>query len=240
MKWPNFKYERQLWHQGYKLVAGLDEVGRGSFAGPVVAATVVFAPEIRNTKYDIRINDSKKLTKLQREKASEWIRNNALAWGIGEVSAKTINRVGMTSSTQMAFRKAVASVSRNLGKKKKGGVVEYLLIDYFFAPYIRGLPMARKKARKNHYLKDGRSRQQAIKNGDERSISIAAASIIAKVYRDDLMKVIGGRTRYKKYDWVNNKGYASKKHRQAILKYGPCGYHRKQFVNSFLERRISS
>lgn len=241
MKYPNFVFEKGLWKKGFKFIAGVDEVGRGCFAGPVVAACVAFAPQIQNLKLKIKndkvkIDDSKKLTKLQREKAEKWIKKNVLCWGIGEVSAKTINRIGMTRATQMAFRRAVSSANRRLDKDQNS--IQYLLIDHFFAPYIRGLPMARKKARKRRYLKDSKAKQLAITNGDEKSISIAAASTIAKVYRDKLMETIGNRQRYKKYDWVSNKGYATEIHRQAILKYGICGYHRKKFVETYLKNSM--
>jgi ribonuclease HII len=175
---------------------------------------------------------SKKLTPRRREIADEWICKNAKMHGVGEVSASIVNRVGMAKATNMAFRKAVADA--NLRAKRR---IEYLLIDAFYVPYIRGIPIRRKTARKDHKLRDRNARQRAIVNGDEKVISIAAASIVAKVYRDSLMKKIGKRERYKKYDWVNNKGYASKKHQNAILKYGITGYHRKQFVDTFLKNK---
>lgn len=238
---PNLRYEKRFWKKGFKIVAGVDEVGRGCFAGPVAAAAVAFAPMI-NDKWSmanekgkkIIINDSKKLTRRQRERADKWIRRNAISWGIGKVTAKTINRYGMAKATQMAFRRAVNNANRKLENRSKNRI-QFLLIDHFFAPYIRGLPMARKKARKNRNLKDSRAKQMAIVNGDERSVSIAAASIVAKVYRDSLMEKLGKRARYKKYDWGNNKGYATRVHQGAILKYGICGYHRKQFVETFLK-----
>ena len=232
---PKFSYERKLWKRGFKLVAGTDEVGRGCFAGPVVAACVVF-DKAKHSRFfipsTININDSKKLTSRQREIADKWIQENSVMFGIGEVSAATINRIGMAKATKMAFRKAVSDA--NYRSKER---VEYLLIDAFYIPYIRGIPMRNKTARRNHKLRDGRARQRAIVNGDEKVMSIAAASIVAKVYRDNLMQKIGKRARYRKYDWLNNKGYATKKHQNAILKYGITGYHRKQFVDTFLKNR---
>lgn len=246
MKRPNFEFEKKLWGRGYRLVAGIDEVGRGCFAGPVVAAAVVFDRKIfKNPAFDTfgtsdpsdifpKINDSKKLTALQREKSAEWIKENVLAYGIGKVSAKAINKIGMGKATQMAFRRAVATANTKL-KTKNLGSIEFLLIDYFFVPYVRGLPMRHKKARKNKKLADSKARQLVIKNGDERSISIAAASIIAKVYRDKLMVTVGTRPRYKRYAWISNKGYATKVHREAILKHGITGYHRRQFVETYIK-----
>lgn len=220
----DFYFENKHWKNGLENVAGVDEVGRGSFAGPVVASAVVFSPQyeigIRNDELGIRIDDSKKLTRLQREKADIWIRQNAITWGIGEASAKIINRLGMTGATNIAFRKAVKVANITLVNK-----ISYLLIDAYFIPYIRGIP---------------RSHQHAIINGDEKSYSIAAASIVAKVYRDALMEKIGSRRSYKKYKWALNKGYGTNHHREAILKYGTTGYHREQFVNTFLSNSFSS
>lgn len=232
---PNLIFERKLWRREYKLVAGVDEVGRGSFAGPVVAAAVVFPPNILTT--GVRIDDSKKLTRIQRELAERWIRKNAITWGVGEASAALINRLGMGKATKVAFRKAV---------KAANSKIDFLLIDAFFVPNLSGFPIHHKnsKTRKNHKkgshnpkLKNPKARQLAIVNGDERSFSIAAASIVAKVYRDNLMLSLSKKSKYKIYGWESNKGYATKHHRDAILKYGITGYHRKQFVDTFLNNQ---
>lgn len=220
---PDFSYEKELWSKNYMYVAGTDEVGRGSFAGPVVAACVVFIPQNPNFKIQIpnkiRINDSKKLTSLQREKADEWIRKNALAWGIGKVSVRTINRIGMGKATMTAFRRAVASANSKVLKDKLK--IEYLLVDAFYIPNLRGLR---------------KDKQLPITKGDEKSFSIAAASIVAKVYRDKIMQSLGEHSKFRKYDWGNNKGYGTKYHREIILEYGITEYHRKQFVNTFLNK----
>lgn len=230
MKFPDFSFEKKQWKKGFRFVAGIDEVGRGCFAGPVVAGCVVFKGETRIPK-DIIVDDSKKLTSRKREAAEDWIKENVVAWGVGEVSATAINRLGMTKATQMAFRRAVNSANNRFG-----GKVEYLLVDAFFVPYVKGLPMRRKKVRKNHKLKDGRARQLAIKNGDEKSLSIAAASIVAKVYRDKIMRSFGRKSWYKRYGWGRNKGYGTKEHREAIKKYGVTKYHRRKFVETFLSK----
>lgn len=227
---PNYYFESKGWRQGLNYIAGVDEVGRGSFAGPVVAGTVVFSPDIQMKTFDIRIDDSKKLTKLQREKADKWIKKNAAAWSIGEVSARIINRVGMSRALKIAIRRAVNSTNNKLQ-----GNLNYLLLDAFYIPYLQGFPKGKNKIKgsKEPEFTVG-SRQLAIIKGDQLSISIASASIIAKVYRDKLMEKIGERVTYKKYNWVKNKGYATKLHQKAILKYGITGYHRKQFVDTFL------
>ncbi|MEJ2348102.1 MAG: ribonuclease HII [Patescibacteria group bacterium] len=231
MELPNLAFEKRIREKGFKYIGGVDEVGRGSFAGPVVAGCVVFRKEIKIPK-KIEINDSKKLTPLKRGKSDEWIRKNALAWGTGEVSAKVIDKIGMSKATQMAFRRAIENANKRLERR-----IDYLLIDAFYIPYIRGLPMRRKKARKDYNLKDGRARQLAIKNGDQKSLSIAAASIVAKEYRDNIMKSLGEKPRYKRYLWVNNKGYGTKEHGKAIKKYGISKYHRTKFVETFLKKK---
>ena len=182
----------------------------------------------------VRIDDSKKLTPKQREISAKWIKKNALAYGIGSISAKVINRIGIAKATQMAFRKAIASANQRLEQTHTSSI-QFLLIDAFFIPFVKGLPRGSRYIKGNGKIKSPLAKQLAIINGDEKSISIAAASIIAKVYRDNLMQKIGSRARYKKYKWHKNKGYATQEHTAAILKYGITGYHRKQFVETFLK-----
>ncbi len=209
---PDWSYEEKTWKRGFKLVAGIDEVGRGSFAGPVVAGCVVFS-DTSEIPLGIRINDSKKLTAAQRELASEWIKENAFAFGIGQANVTQINKFGIKKASEIAFRKAI------LNCKVK---IDYLLIDAFYIPYVKGL------RRKN---------QLAIIKGDGKSISIAAASIIAKVYRDSLMVTLSKQPKYKKYGWGKNKGYGTREHRNAIKKHGITFKHRIQFVESSLNKK---
>ncbi|MBI4153438.1 ribonuclease HII [Candidatus Woesebacteria bacterium] len=210
-KTPNFSFERKLWKR-LSYVAGVDEVGRGSFAGAVVAGCVIFEKGLQIPE-NIKINDSKKLTSRQRERTNDWIKENALSWGIGEVQASVINRLGMAKATKMAFRKAISEA-----RKRPRISIDFLLVDAFFIPYVRQLP---------------KGRQMAIIDGDEKSISIGAASIIAKVYRDKMMLRLGKRPKFKKYGWGRNKGYGTRKHQLAIKKYGITRYHRKAFVKNF-------
>ena len=211
---PGFTYEKKLWRRNFKIVAGADEVGRGCFAGPVVAGAVAFRANSRFLIKDIRvrINDSKKLTAKQREETSFWIKRNAICYGIGLASVSQINKLGIKKASEIAFRKAI----KNSQKR-----INYLLVDAFYVPFIKGL------RRKN---------QLAIVHGDEKSFSIAAASIIAKVYRDKLMINLGLKSEYKKYFWYENKGYGTKKHRNEIIKSGITSQHRKQYVESFLAK----
>lgn len=259
MKLPDFFFEKKLWKKKYEFIAGVDEVGKGCFAGPLVTGCVVFprflgvlpltspkavppasklgAPSLglpgsRHPSFSIPdgivINDSKKMRPKAREKSAEWIKENALAWGIGEVSAQKINHIGMGKAAKIAFRKAISESRRRLGKP-----IDFLLADAFFVSYVPGLPARRRKNKKGRFYKKVNGRQQAIINGDEKSVSIAAASIIAKVYRDNLMLKLSKHPKYRKYGWGRNKGYGTKEHQKAILKYGTTRQHRKAFVDTW-------
>jgi len=231
MRTPSFGFEKKLWKKGYKFVAGADEVGRGAFAGPVVAGCVIFPKKLLIPK-GIYINDSKKVSAKRREIAEVWIKAKALGCGLGEVSATSINRIGMTKATKAAFRKAISEARSRLGRP-----IDYLLVDAFFVPYTSGLPVRRRKDSRGRFRKNPKGRQRAIVDGDEKSLTIGAASIIAKVYRDKLMTGLGQKPKYKIYGWGRNKGYGTKEHQKAILKYGITGYHRKAFVKSFFSSR---
>ena len=224
---PDFRIEKILWKRKYRFIAGADEVGRGSFAGPVVAGCVVFSEETIIPQ-SISVNDSKKVSPGKREAANFWIKENSLAWGIGESPASLINRIGMAKATKRAFRKAISEARKRLGKP-----IDYLLIDAFFIPYVSELPARRRKDTRGRFRKNPKGRQMAIVDGDEKSLTIAAASIIAKVYRDRLMASLSKKPNLKKYGWGTNKGYGTKQHQRALKKYGLTRYHRKEFVKSF-------
>lgn len=223
MKLPSFSFERKLWESDYKVVAGIDEVGRGSFAGPVVAGCVVFSPVTGHRSpvtNEVIINDSKKLTLLQRDNADKWIRQNALAWGIGQASVAEINKLGIVKATEKAFRRAIEAANTKLEDRRFqtsniSHHISFLLVDAFYIPYVTGLR---------------RRNQRAIIKGDTKSISIAAASIVAKVYRDKVMTSLSKKSKFKKYGWEQNKGYGTTKHRQAIKRHGITRLHRRQFV----------
>lgn len=221
---PNFVNEQALWRKGFRFVAGVDEVGRGAWAGPVVAAATVWQRD-QNLKFKIenaklRIDDSKRLNSQQREVSAAWIKENALAWGIGEVGPQIINRVGMARASKMVFRAAIAAANSKL--KAQNSKVDFLLIDAFYIPYVNGV------RRKN---------QLAIIKGDQKSFSIAAASIIAKVYRDKLMRSLSKQSKFKKYGWGKNKAYGTREHQKAILKHGITRLHRRKFVETWRVNR---
>jgi len=231
-------YEKKLWNLGYKIVAGADEVGRGCFAGPVVCGCVVFPKNISKRWRELKennviINDSKKLTPNQRVRADEWIKDNALSYGVGVGTPAEINRRGIAKTTASGFRRAIAMTNVSLTSRSN-----FLLIDAFYIPYVRGISIPKKIHRKFTTAKEfSKSGQQlAIVHGDEKSFSIAAASIVAKVYRDKLMVKLSNALRYRKYGWDKNKGYGTKLHQEAILKYGTTRLHRKKFVESFVKK----
>ena len=200
----DFKKEKKLLSKGYKLVAGLDEVGRGAWAGPIVAGVVVFTDDFLDARKDksfnffSKIKDSKLLNPDQREELFELITKNFI-WSVGEVEAKEIDKIGISEANSLALRRAV----ENLKLKP-----DYLLIDYIKNININ-LPT------------------QGIKGGDNKVLSIAAASIVAKVWRDRLM--ISYHKRFNRWYFNLHKGYGTKLHLERINKYGICSLHRKSF-----------
>lgn len=199
---PTLREEEKLWNEGFLAVCGLDEVGRGSWAGPLVVGAVIL-PE--NFEIPPGFGDSKQVKPQSRKKLSEYIKNQAESWVISEVPVSQINKVGIGKATHIAFRKAIKSLSKK---------PDFILVDAFYVKHV---------SRKN---------QKAIINGDEKCASIAAASIIAKVYRDNLMKKLS-RT-YPQYGFGKHKGYGTKNHQEAIKKFGFSRIHRQSFDLSFL------
>lgn len=197
--------ERKLWRRGLRLVAGVDEAGRGPLAGPVVAAAVVIKPFFRGRQTDrwLGIDDSKRLTARAREQCCDRIMSTALAVGIGVVDAATIDRINIYQATVTAMEQAVAQVAGQLGQDP-----DYILTD--------AVPLSRLV-----------TPQTALIGGDRLSLSIAAASIVAKVHRDRLMEELDAL--YPQYGFAKHKGYATKEHRHALQLYGPCPAHRRSF-----------
>ncbi len=222
MKKPTFIEERKLWKKKCNFVIGVDEVGRGSFAGPVVAGAVVFDKNVYNkadTKVAIsQINDSKLISPRKREVLSKEIKKHALVYAVSIIGVSTINKIGVGKASEMAIRKAVKSIFGQILEIKKSRPPIFVLADGFHIRYIRGI---------------GLVNQKAIVKGDRKSVSIAAASIIAKVYRDELMSNLS--MKYKKYGFSKNKGYGTKEHQAALRKYGLCKIHRTSFnLSKFL------
>lgn len=195
---PDLYEETKLWNNGIQYVAGVDEVGRGAFAGPVVAAAVILAPTPFPNREKIR--DSKMLSAKQRSELEIVIKKYAIAYSISEIPVDTINRVGIGKATQEAFTLAIAKLSIQ---------PLHILIDAFS---ITSIP---------------KEKQTPIIKGDSKCCSIAAASIIAKVYRDALMQKLD--TLFKKYNFAQHKGYGTLSHRNAIKQFGLCPLHRTSF-----------
>ncbi|MFD2571371.1 ribonuclease HII [Spirosoma soli] len=178
------------------LEAGLDEVGRGCLAGPVVAAAVILP---QNYTHAI-LNDSKQLTRLQRETLRKDIERDALAWAVAEVSHEDIDRINILKASFLAMHRAVDALTTR---------PEHLLVDgNRFVPY----PMIP---------------HTCIVKGDAHFLSIAAASVLAKTYRDNLMEQLGAQ--FPAYGWAQNVGYPTPAHRNAIREFGPTPYHRMSF-----------
>lgn len=192
---PTLDLETKLWQDGYSRVCGIDEVGRGSFAGPVCVGAVIFSKDFQVIN---GLADSKLLKPRLRERLAKIIKNQASCWAVAEVGVSKINKVGIGKATQMAFRKAIKPLSP-----------DFVLIDAFYIKHLN------------------RKRQRAIKDGDKICASIAAASVIAKVYRDKLMKKL--HRKYPQYGLGKHKGYGTKKHQEAIKKFGLSRIHRRSF-----------
>ncbi len=224
-------YEKKIWKLGKNNIAGLDEVGRGCLAGPVVTGAVCFDKNLEklNIPSNIEINDSKKLSDKKRRTAAQWIKKNAKGWGVGIGTISEINRKGIVSATYSGFRRSLVNM-----QKMHCVRIDFLLIDAFYIPYVRGIRMpskTRRNSRKTINIAKISSQQLAIINGDEKSFLIAAASIVAKVTRDDLMIKLSKNEYYRRFGWQTNKGYGTKNHLLAIRKYGTTKYHRKIFVH---------
>ncbi len=215
---PSLRNEISLWEKGFTVI-GIDEVGRGAFAGPLVVGAVAFKPNLDKTYIQwlekLGINDSKKLTKLQRETLAKVIRSECIAYEYGVINVTKINKIGIGKATHMAIRKAV----KNMCEKNSFGK-KFLLIDAFYIKHINGI---------------GLKNQKGIIRGDQISISIAAASIIAKVKRDKMMKKVSSL--YPVYKLDVNKGYGTSEHRLAIRNFGASDLHRTAFVQTYLSKK---
>lgn len=195
-------YEKKAQDKGFSFIIGVDEVGRGPLAGPVVAAAV----KLNNTNFKNYIDDSKKLTPSQREIAFSEIYQKAIV-GVGIINETTIDEVNILNATMLAMEQAVNNLIYLLKQKiNKNKII--VLID---GNLSLNLPF----------------RLRNVINGDSRSLSIASASIVAKVIRDRIMAVYDKI--YPNYCFIDHKGYGTKQHFKLIKKYGPCLIHRMSF-----------
>lgn len=193
------RYEKEYWKE-YDYICGIDEVGRGPLAGPVVAAAVIFPKDV-----DILyLNDSKQLSEKKREELYLEIKEKAICYAVGMADVETIDAINILQADYVAMRQAISKLKV---------APQILLNDAVTIPSIN-------------------QPQVPIIKGDAKSISIAAASILAKVERDHLMCVYDEM--YPEYGFARNKGYGSAEHIEAIKKYGPCEIHRKTFITHFV------
>jgi len=210
MQTPSFNEENMLRAQGYQLIAGIDEVGRGALAGPVVAAAVILPGEI-NAPWLEQVRDSKQLSPARRELLFECIRDLAVAVGIGMMHHEVIDEQGIVKATRLAMKLAVDRLSPP---------PQSLLIDFMRLPDVP-LP------------------QRGIPNGDELCLSIACASIVAKVTRDRLMRELDGT--HPGYGLAQHKGYGTSMHLSCLYHLGPSPIHRQSFqpVRDMVQRPLS-
>ena len=195
---PGFKEEKFCAEQGFSLIAGIDEVGRGCLAGPVVASAVIM-PLHRRFPWYKQVRDSKFLTAEQREYLSPCIQSSAIAVGSGAVEATVIDDIGMTAAVRLAMTTAIGKLLPQ---------PDYALIDYLTIPDL-ALP------------------HKGVEDGDTLCFSIACASIVAKVFRDQLMTDMDEK--YPGYHFANHKGYGTENHFMCLRERGPSPIHRYSF-----------
>ncbi len=206
MKYSTLNEEKKLWEKGFRAVVGIDEVGRGPLAGPVVACAVCAKPGLAQL-FKIKLRDSKQLTPKQREKLCPILTTHpAIEWGIGSVSPKLIDKINIYQATKLAMKKAVQDLQRKLKKNS----IDFLIIDGTMT------------------LEKIQISQKAIVKGDEKVFSCAAASIIAKVTRDRIM--LRYHKKYPQYGFNKHKGYGTKLHFKMLKKHGSCPIHRHSFA----------
>jgi ribonuclease HII len=205
---PSFDYESFFWRRGWHYVAGIDEAGRGALAGPVAAAAVIFPAQNELARRLTGVRDSKELNSERRAQAAEIIRGTALAWAVGFATVEEIDHRGILPATRLAIIRAIQALAVQ---------ADFLLVDYLELPECL-------------------QPQLALIKGDARSLSIAAASILAKTGRDT--HLIDLDARYPGYGLAQHKGYGTARHRSALQRLGPAPIHRHSFapVGDFYEQ----
>ena len=199
-------HERQAKQKGFRVVIGIDEAGRGPLAGPVVVAAV----SLKKYRFKNCIDDSKKLTVLQRQRAFEEIQKHSL-WGVGILSESAIDQINVSKAADLAVDLAVSNLLQRFKRPRPNNKNTFLLMD------------GRLKATLPYRFKE-------IIGGDGKSLSIAAASIVAKVIRDRLMVIYDHV--YPHYDFQAHKGYGTRRHVERIRRHGLCPIHRRTFCHT--------
>jgi ribonuclease HII len=197
---PDIAFEQALWSTGAAYIAGVDEAGRGAWAGPVSAGAVILPQRADLLECLSGVRDSKQMTPIQRAKWAFQIHDLALAWGVGFASAAEIDALGIVPATRLAMQRAIEQLQPP---------PQHLLLDAIRLPRIN-LP------------------QQSLIKGDARVLSIAAASVLAKTARDELMAQLDAQ--YPGYGLARHKGYGTALHQTALQALGPCPIHRQSFA----------
>ncbi len=207
-KTSNLMYERQIRGQGFERILGMDEAGRGAWAGPLTVGAVCLPlgmPKLTKILTDVR--DSKEMTPRQRTRVVETVKEIALAWGVGSASSEEIDTLNITQATKLAMQRALDDAQA----RYPGFEPECLLLDALIWPEkVRQYP------------------QISIVDGDARSLSIAAASIVAKTWRDEHMLELSAE--FPHYEFGLHKGYGTARHTAALKLYGPSHLHRLSFA----------
>lgn len=198
-QYPSIEYEKQLWQQGFQCIAGLDEAGRGAWAGPVYAAAVILPCDERILQLLHGVKDSKKMSAKQRERWQGCIQSASLDWAVGSASNQEIDEIGIAAATRTAMLRALQQLHYK---------ADSLLIDYV-------------------HLNESDLPQTSLPKGDALCLSIAAASVLAKTARDALMLELDSK--YPAYGFARHKGYGTAQHRAALESAGLCEIHRTSF-----------
>lgn len=202
---PERRRESQLREQGHGFIIGVDEAGRGPLAGPVVAGAVALGPDFELGAFGT-LHDSKQVGEDERERLFERL-TQAVAWGVGEVDAQTIDSINIRQASWLAMRRAVADLCER-GRHPEPASTCFVLLD--------GLGYG-----------PGPWPYEAMVKGDAREVCIAAASVIAKVWRDRLMRAADAQ--FPGYNFAQHKGYPTRSHLEALQRLGPCELHRRSF-----------
>jgi ribonuclease HII len=204
-KTASLEHEQALWGRGYRRVYGFDEAGRGAWAGPVVAAAVCLSPDDPDLSAKlIGVHDSKQLTRIGREYLVERVQAGALVCGVGSADQFEIDEFGIVPATKLAMRRALDVTGQSPHFPPDHFLLDALKFDWENVPYL------------------------SLIRGDQRSLTIAAASILAKVHRDRLMIALDGQ--YPNYGFALHKGYGTPQHQRALLEHGVAPIHRMSFA----------